>query len=158
MFHSTMPDQQWNPDLCFQLGDLPAGFHFHFREYAPEFQVLEILISLEDIHLAQVATLDLLKRHPDQVGIYVAGGGIEGVIQALQEGDGLPGFVTVCPDLPEITRQALIDGRVDMVISHPQEWMARRLVEVMSDAICAMGTKDSVQSILPLTTYTATNV
>ncbi|AEK60180.1 LacI family DNA-binding transcriptional regulator [Collimonas fungivorans] len=142
--------------LCQEQAEI--SFRSYFREYAPEFQVLETLISLEDIHLAQVATLDLLKRHPDLVGIYVAGGGIEGVIQALQEGDGPPGLVTVCPDLTEITRQALIDGRVDMVISHPQEWMARRLVEVMSDAICAKGTKDSVQSILPFTTYTAANV
>jgi len=61
--------------------------------------------------------------------IYMAGGGIEGVIQAPQEDDGPPGFVTVCRDLAVIIRQALIDGRVDMVISHSQEWMVRRLVE-----------------------------
>jgi hypothetical protein len=47
----------------------------------------------------------------------------------------------VSPDLTEITRQALIDDRVDMVISHPQEWIALRLLEVMSDAICARAQK-----------------
>ncbi|AMP12626.1 putative LacI transcriptional regulator domain protein [Collimonas pratensis] len=55
--------------MCQERAEI--SFRSCFREYAPEFQLLETLISLEDIHLVQVATLDLLKRHPDLAGIYV---------------------------------------------------------------------------------------
>lgn len=142
--------------LCQEQSEI--SFRSYFREYAPDFQVLETLVSLEDIHLAQAATLELLKQHPDLVGIYVAGGGIEGVIQGLKEGDPPAGLITICLDLTEITRQALIDGRVDMVISNPQEWLASRLVEGMTEAVSGKGAKGSVQIILPFTTYTAANV
>jgi LacI family transcriptional regulator len=142
--------------LCQEQAEI--SFRSYLREYAPEFQVLETSISLEDIHLAQAATLDLLKRHPDLAAIYVAGGGIEGVIQALHEAEAPTELVTVCPDLTEVTRQALIDGRIDLVISHPREWMSTRLVEAMITAVRNKDTRGPVQSLLPFVSYTAANV
>lgn len=142
--------------LCQEQNEI--SFRSYLREYAPEFQVLETLISLDDIHLAQESILELLKQHPDLAGLYVAGGGIEGVIQGLNEGEAPAGLVTICHDLTEVTRQALIEGRVDMVISHPQEWMASRLLDVMGEAIRTKGNRGAVQSVLPFTTYTAANV
>lgn len=134
------------------------SFRSYFREYAQDFQVLETLVSLEDIHLAQAATLELLKQHPDLKGIYIAGGGIEGVIQALKEGNPPKGLVTVCLDLTSVTRQALIERRINMVLSHPQEWMASRLVDAMVSAIQDKAARGSLQTILPFITYTPANV
>ncbi|MFC3532806.1 LacI family DNA-binding transcriptional regulator [Vogesella facilis] len=142
--------------LCQEQSEM--SFRSYFREYAPQFQLLETLVSLEDIQLAQVATLQLLKQHPDLCGLYIAGGGIEGVIQALNIGAAPRELVTVCLDLTAITRQALIDRRVNMVLSHPQEWLASRLVEVMVAAIQHKAPRGSLQSTLPFVTYTAANV
>lgn len=88
----------------------------------------------------------------------MAGGGIEGVLRGLEDGAPPAGLVTVCHDLTEITRQALIDGRVDLVISHPLEWMADLLVEAMAASLCSRDNRGVVQQILPFQTYTVANV
>lgn len=134
-----------------------VSFRSYLRECAPEFQVLETLVSLEDKALAQEATLELLQQHPDLVGVYVAGGGVEGVIEGLQSSRP-PGLVTVCHDLTEVTRQALIDGVVTLAISHPYAWMARRLCQLMSDTLLARAERGKAQELLPFITYTAANV
>lgn len=133
------------------------SFRSYLREYAPEFQLLETLVSLEDNALAQEATLELLKQHPDLVGVYVAGGGVEGVIEGLQ-GGAAPGLVTVCHDLTDVTRQALIDGVVTLLISHPYAALAQRLCRLMADAVLAKGEHGKIQDPLPFLTYTAANV
>lgn len=142
--------------LCQEQSEM--SFRSYFREFAPQFQLLDTLISLEDIHLAQAATLELLKQHPDLTGLYIAGGGIEGVLQALKDADAPRELVTICLDLTAVTRQALIDRRVNMVLSHPQEWMASRLVEAMVTAIQHKAPHGSLQSTLPFITYTPGNV
>ena len=133
-----------------------VSFRSYLREFAPDFPVLETLVSLENTEVAQQATLELLHRHPGLVGIYVAGGGIEGVVQALQE-TRRPGLVTVCHDLTEVTQAALNDGRVTMVLSHPRDWIATRLVQDMIDALDAQAPPGRIQTLLPFTTYTTAN-
>ena len=93
------------------------------------------MLSLEDPQVAEEATLDLLNRHPDLIGIYVAGGGIEGVINALKESDKSRDIITVCNELTDQTRTALMEGVIDLVISHPRELLAQRLVDLMIDAL-----------------------
>lgn len=110
------------------------SFRSYLREAAPQFHVLETLVSLEDPQLAQNAALELLHQHPDLAGIYVAGGGIEGVIDALRDTPQAQ-LVTVCHDLTDITRQALLDGSVTAVLSHPLPAMARALCDAMQLAL-----------------------
>lgn len=133
------------------------SFRSYLREYAPEFQLLETLVSLEDNALAQEATLEMLKQHPDLVGVYVAGGGVEGVIDGLQT-NRVSGLVTVCHDLTEVTRQALIEGVVTMVISHPYSWLAQRICQLMLDTLLGRADRGKAQELLPFITYTAANV
>lgn len=132
-----------------------ASFRSYLREYAPQFQVLETLVSLEDVELARKATLELLLCHPDLVGVYVAGGGIEGVLDALREA-AIPGLITVCHDLTDITRRALLEGQATVVLSHPREAMAQQLVDRMVRS--AAGERPLAQAALPFHTYTAANV
>jgi LacI family transcriptional regulator len=134
-----------------------VSFRSYLREFAPAFTVLETLVSLENTELAQQATLELLHRHSDLVGVYVAGGGIEGVLQGLASQQ-RPQLVTVCHDLTEITRQALLDGLATVVLSHPRDWIAVRLVQDMLDALADDAPKGKVQTLLPFTTCTAASV
>jgi LacI family transcriptional regulator len=55
-----------------------AGFRSWFREFAPQFQMLDTLVNLETRQLTYEATLDLLNRQRSFRGMYVAGGGMEG--------------------------------------------------------------------------------
>lgn len=133
------------------------SFRSYLREVVPTFHVLETMVSLEDTQLAQNAAWELLHQHPDLSGIYVAGGGIEGVIDALRDTP-QPRLVTVCHDLSDITRQALLDGTITTVLSHPLPAMAARLCDAMQQALAARWNARRVQALLPFEFYTAANV
>ena len=132
-----------------------ASFRSYLREQAPHLQVLETLVSLEDVVLARKATLEMLLCHPDLVGVYVAGGGVEGVLDALRDA-ALPNLTTVCHDLTDITRRALLDGLATVVLSHPREAMAQQVVERMVQAV--QGGRRDATAPLPFHTYTIANV
>ncbi len=128
-----------------------AGFRSYLRETAPGFELLETLVSLEDAALAEASTRELLHCHADLVGVYVAGGGIEGVLDALKQA-APKGLVTICHDLTDTTRQALLEGHAHVVLSHPREAMAQQLCAAMAHA---GGTR---QQLLPFLAYTVANV
>lgn len=134
------------------------SFRSYCREHAPELQLLEPLASLEESALAQEATLNLLKRYPDLVGLYVAGGGTEGVIAALREHGGHAQVVTVCSELHAETRAALIDGIVDVVIATPLPLLARRTVEAMAKSLQGATPEAQAPLLLPFDWYIAENV
>jgi LacI family transcriptional regulator len=112
-----------------------TGFRSYFREYAPQFAVLDTLINLETRQLTYEATLDLLGRHPDLRGIYCAGGGMEGAIAALREVR-QPGEVAlVVNELTPESRQALIARQVSMVISTPLQRLCADLLALSVEAL-----------------------
>lgn len=61
-----------------------TGLRSYLREYGHGFELMEAQINLETRELTYEATSDLLGRHPDLVGLYVAGGGMEGAIAAFE--------------------------------------------------------------------------
>ncbi|MDJ0631017.1 MAG: LacI family DNA-binding transcriptional regulator [Rhodobacter sp.] len=107
-----------------------TGFRSYFREAKPQFQVLDTLVNLETRQLTYEATLDLLARHPDVVGIYLAGGGMEGAIQALREVRLAGQVALVVNELTPESRSALSDGFVTMVISTPLRQLCTDLVKL----------------------------
>ncbi len=108
-----------------------TGFRSYFREHAPQFTLLDTLVNLETRPLTYEATLDLLQRHPDLVGIYCAGGGMEGAIAALHEARS-PGTVAlVVNELTPESRAALIAREITMVISTPLPRLCADVVGLM---------------------------
>jgi LacI family transcriptional regulator len=63
--------------LCQETAEI--SFRSWFREHAPAFQLLEPLVNLEEARIAHEATLELMARNPDLVGLYIAGGGMEAI-------------------------------------------------------------------------------
>ena len=116
-----------------------TGFRSYIRELAPQFTILDTLVNLETRQLTYEATLDLLARHPDLRGIYLAGGGMEGAIAALREVR-QPGEVAlVVNELTPESRAALQDRYVVLVISTPLVTLCRDLVELMTEAVRSGG-------------------
>ncbi|MBV1703663.1 MAG: substrate-binding domain-containing protein [Hyphomicrobiales bacterium] len=111
-----------------------AGFRDYCRERAPGLRPLDAFVDLEDDRIARRAILDLLAREPDLVGIYLAGGGVTGMIEALREAPPKRRPAVVCNELHDATRAALADGIVDVVLSTPLDALAHRLVAAMADA------------------------
>ncbi|ALI56566.1 LacI family DNA-binding transcriptional regulator [Celeribacter marinus] len=112
-----------------------TGFRSFVRDSAPNFTVLDSLVNLETRQLTYEATLELLVRHPDLRGLYVAGGGMEGAIAALRETVRPHDVALVVNELTEDSRAALADGYVTMVISTPLRQLCVELVEMMVNAV-----------------------
>jgi LacI family transcriptional regulator len=111
-----------------------TGFRSFCRELKPQFQVLDTLINLETRQLTYEATLDLLARHTDIVGIYMAGGGMEGAIAALREARPPEHVAMVVNELISESRSALSDRYATMVIATPLPQLCTDLVKLMADA------------------------
>jgi len=112
-----------------------TGVRSYFREYAPQFQILDTLINLETRQLTYEATLDLLGRHPDLRGIYCAGGGMEGAIAAVREARAPGEVALVVNELTPESRAALIGRHVTMVIGTPLPRLCDDLVRLATEAV-----------------------
>jgi LacI family transcriptional regulator len=133
------------------------GFRSYFREHAPSFRVLEAIVNLEEPRIAYEATLDLLKKHKNVVGICVAGGGMEGVITALRDEKRAGTLAVVVNELTPDTRQALTDDVVTLVIGTPLQLLARRLIDAMLNAIDDDTDRTPIQTLLPFEIFTSEN-
>lgn len=112
-----------------------TGFRSFFRDSAPAFNVLDTLVNLETRKITYEATLDLLHRHPDLAGIYVAGGGMEGAIAALREARNPGKVALVVNELIADSRGGLSDHYVTMVIDTPLDELCRVLIDYMVRAV-----------------------
>jgi LacI family transcriptional regulator len=136
------------------------SFRSCLREHAPGLRVLDTQVNLEDPQLAYDAALAMLARHRgDLAGIYVAGGGVGGIIRALRE-ESEPGrVITVCNELMADRRDALIDGVIDLVIATPLARVAETAIDAMLKAAEPGAAAVTAQSlVLPFELYTAENV
>ncbi len=110
------------------------SFRAYLREHAPQLQLLEPIINLDDERIAYEAVSDMLTRYPDLQAVYVAGGGQEGLIRALREHSGRQRPIAMCNELTDATRTALIDGTIDMTLCTPIDLLANGAVEQMISA------------------------
>ncbi|TGG95176.1 LacI family DNA-binding transcriptional regulator [Natronospirillum operosum] len=111
------------------------SFRSYLREYTPRFTVMESIIDLDDSKLAYEAAMDMVTSNPDLVGIFSAGGGVEGLIQALRDERTGENLIVVCNELTPTTREALLDGTIDMVTATPIERLSAKTIEAMIDAL-----------------------
>lgn len=126
-----------------------TGFRSYFREYAPNFEVLETLVNLDTRRVTYEATLSLLQRHPDIAGFYVAGGGMEGAINALREtgGENLPSVVV--NELTADSTAALQDHILTAAIATPLDRLCTELVAMMTHTVVNGPSETPGQLFLP---------
>jgi LacI family transcriptional regulator, galactose operon repressor len=134
------------------------GFRSYFREHAPQFEILDTFVNLETRQITHEATLDLLMRHPDLVGIYVAGGGMEGAIAALREEAKGRSVTTVVNEITPESRAALADGVVSMAIATPLPALCQELLVLMVRAVEGKTAELPGQTFLPLEIYLPENI
>ena len=135
-----------------------TGFRSYFREYAPQFTVLDTLVNLETRQLTYEATLDLLNRHPDLRGIYCAGGGMEGAIAALREVRQPGEIALVVNELTPESRAALVSRHVGMAIATPLGRLCADLVTLAAEAVRDGITPLQGQHFLPPDLYLSESV
>ena len=142
--------------LCQETAEI--SFRAYLREHAPAFQTLEPLVNLDDPRVAYVATQELLARHPDLVGLYVCGGGVEGVIVAVREETQRDALAIVCNELTPETRDGLVDGLLSAVISTPTALLADRALDAMARALENPAAEAASQVVVPFDLFLPTNI
>lgn len=120
----------------FRCQDLnESGFRSYFWEHAPGFEVIEPGATLENSAMAAELTRHLLERQKDLRGLYVAGGGISGVLSALREhGDTRP-LVVIGNDRTPEALQGLREGHLRLLLSHPLRPLCTTLIDRMAQAL-----------------------
>jgi len=142
--------------LCQETAEI--SFRAYFREHAPNFHVLEPLTNLEDARIAHAATQNMMATNPDLVGLYICGGGMEGVIAAAREEPAHDPDAIVCNELTPKTRAALVEGVLTAVIATPTTQLATRTLEAMARAIEAPSGDPPSQILVPFDLYIPTNI
>jgi len=112
-----------------------TGFRSFFREYAPEFELLSPQPNLETRQLTYEATHELIARHVDLVGIYCAGGGMEGAIAAVREMPSAQRPALIVNELTPESREGLLDRIVSVVMQTPLRALCEDLVALMCATI-----------------------
>ena len=112
-----------------QLSEM--SFRAYMREHAPHLQVLDTLFNLEDQRLGLEATQELFALHPELVGIYVAGGGVSGIIEAAQQElkNSQLKKIIVCNELVPAHKKALIEDSIQAVMQTPLELLVRQVLQ-----------------------------
>jgi LacI family transcriptional regulator len=144
--------------LCQDMCEI--RFRSYFRERAPEFQVLDAITTFEDSKYAYQSTLDLLHRTPDLVGVFIAGGGKSGVLSGLREDvSGLARSLNVVGlDLTPEARTGLLDGVVDVILSHPIKLLAETTVDLLVSVTSGEARSEHIPRLLPFEIYTPENL
>jgi LacI family transcriptional regulator len=142
--------------LCQETAEI--SFRAYFREHASDFHVLEPLTNLEDARIAHVATQNLMTANPDLVGLYICGGGMEGVVAAAREETSHAPVVIICNELTPKTRAGLIEGVLTAVIATPTAELSMKTVEAMARAIETPSNEPPRQFLVPFGLYVSTNI
>lgn len=135
-----------------------AGFRSYFREYAPEFTLLEPLSTFETGAVAEEMTEKLLTENLDIKGLFVAGGGISGAMNALRTSGRAHGIITVAHQLMENTRAGLMDGTIAMVLNDPLDRLAKEAFSIMIRSCTHPNERGRSTTVLPFEIYTRENI
>lgn len=133
-----------------------SGFRSYFREYAPDFTLLEPLSTFESSAVAEEMTERLLSQNPDLRALFVSGGGITGAMAALRRAG--RDLVVVGYDLMDSTRAGLLDGTLSVVIAHPLRQLADTLIAGMIRAARSPADGVNHTRIVPFQIYTRENI
>ena len=135
-----------------------AGFRSYFREYAPEFTLLEPLSTFETSAVAEEMTEKLLAENPDMKGLFVAGGGISGAMNALRASGRADKIITVAHQLMNNTHAGLLDGTITMVLNDPLDKLAKEAFAIMIRSCTNPEERGRSTTVLPFEIYTREDI
>lgn len=131
-----------------------TGLRSAFREYAPDLEMLGALLNLEDRQVTYETTHAILEKHPDLAGLYCAGGGMEGAIDALREAGRAHEVMLMVNELTDESRQALQDGTVKIVMRTPLRALGAELLPLMIHTVEKGMAETPGQRFLPFEIWT----
>jgi LacI family transcriptional regulator len=97
----------------------------------PHLTLLPVLESRDDWQRVETVMTEMLAAHPDLIGIYNVGAGARGVVAALEKSGRQNKVVYIAHELTDVTRRALVDGTIDVIINQNAGHEIRSAVRVL---------------------------
>lgn len=135
-----------------------TGFRSYFRECNANFTILEPKYTYETNAIGYEATEKILHENPDLKGLFISGGGMAGVLDAVKEAKLPDDFVAVGYELTEVTKNALLENTLTMVISHPLDEVAQKTIQSLINAKKTDGLERDKTLMLPFQIHTSENL
>jgi LacI family transcriptional regulator len=135
-----------------------SGFRSYFREHAGDFELLEPQSTFENANIAREVTEDILAKHSDLSGLFISGGGISGAVAALRDSGRSQDIIAVGYDLMDITKTALLDGTLNLLISHPMTRLGEAAIAAMIQSFDGGADFPPASISLPFDIYTSENL
>lgn len=107
------------------------GFEQVMAHEFPDLMVLPVRESRDDMGRSEELSKQLLREHPDLLGIYNVGGGTAGITAALEAGGRAKHIVFIAHEVTEGSRRALIRGTIDVIINQDPGHEVRSAVRVL---------------------------
>lgn len=107
------------------------GFEQIMTHEFPHLSILPVREGRDDWQRVEEVTTQLMKEHPNLVGLYNAGGGTRGIISALEKAKRERDIVFIAHELTDHARKALIRGTVDAIINQDAGHEVRSAVRVL---------------------------
>jgi LacI family transcriptional regulator len=97
----------------------------------PHLTLLPVMEARDDATRTRAVTMQLLESHADLVGIYNLGAGTEGIVEALSALGRGSDVTVIAHELNAMSRRALMDGVVDVIIAQNTGHQARSAMRVL---------------------------
>lgn len=110
-----------------------SGFTEKLSACYPKLEVVEVAENADRDDLAFQSTFRFIQNYPDLAGIYIAGGGILGLAQALKATDKNGKIRVICHDFIDDAVRLLKDGTLDFAIGQNPERQGYLLVSLLFD-------------------------
>ncbi|TMJ35143.1 MAG: substrate-binding domain-containing protein [Alphaproteobacteria bacterium] len=107
------------------------GFEQIMTHEYPHLSILPVREGRDDWQRVEEVTAQILKEHPNLIGLYNAGGGTRGIISALEKARRDRDIVFIAHELTDHARKALIKGTVDAIINQDAGHEVRSAVRVL---------------------------
>ncbi|MBG1233033.1 LacI family DNA-binding transcriptional regulator [Aestuariivirga litoralis] len=107
------------------------GFEQVMAHEFPDLLVLPVRESRDNMERSEELAKQLLREHPDLLGIYNVGGGTAGITAALEVGGRAKHVVFIAHEVTEGSRRALIRGTIDVIINQDPGHEVRSAVRVL---------------------------
>ncbi len=137
--------------------DREGGFRSYFREKSSGYELVQSTSYLDDDQGAYEGALDLFAKQPGIGGIYVIGGGAAGAVKAFREEGMGREAALICHEFNVDTRDALIEGVVDMVLDTPVDAVAKAAVARLANS-ASPDPQELGNAILPFDIYVSENI
>ncbi|MFV0430692.1 MAG: substrate-binding domain-containing protein [Alphaproteobacteria bacterium] len=112
-----------------------AGFEQILHQTYPHLQILPPIYAYDDYKKVHKNLSELFIDNPDITAIYSVGAGNRGVVQTLEEYGLSQKVYVVAHELTQTSRNALISGCFDAVLSQNTEYEVQQSIQILLNAL-----------------------